>query len=313
MTIFYLPDLGEGLAEAIVHEWHVKLNDEIKTDQTMVSVETAKAVVDIPSPFSGKILKLFAKPGDTIKIGEPLIEVETDSQTATVAGKLETSNIILEEENFDIDTEIKKESHWLDHAEKLSGIRLSMAQNMKKAQQEVVHASIFDDADVSHFTEKTDITATVIQALCKACKAEPTLNAWYDSKKQKKLLHSAVHLGLAVDTPQGLLVPVIKEADKKSPQELREVINTYKKGSLPPDTFQGATIMLSNIGTMAGRFATPIIMPPTVAIIATGKIDPATKKLPLSLSFDHQVVTGGEASRFLGVMLKALATNVISK
>jgi 2-oxoisovalerate dehydrogenase E2 component (dihydrolipoyl transacylase) len=308
MTIFYLPDLGEGLAEAIIHEWHVKVNDEIKTDQTMVSVETAKALVDIPAPFGGRVAQLFAQTGDTLKTGEALIDIESDTHnTATVAGKLETSNLILEEENFDIPHAESRGANWLDQAEKLSGIRLSMARNMRRAHQEVVSASIFEEADVSSFAEKTDITARIIHALCEACKAEPSLNAWYDGRQQKRLLHPAVQLGLAMDTPQGLLVPVIKNANEKSSEELRTIINTYKKGPVSAENFQGATIMLSNIGNMAGRFATPIVLPPTVAIIATGKIDAQTKKLPLSLSFDHRAVTGGEASRFLGMMIRTLA------
>ncbi len=307
MTIFYLPDLGEGLAEAIIHEWHVKVGDEVKTDQNMISVETAKALVDVPAPFTGKVVQLFGNAGDTIKTGEALVDIQTEAHTATVAGKLETSNIVLEEENFDAPKTESRAPNWLDHAEKLSGIRLSMAHNMRRAHQEVVLASIFDEADVSGFTEKTDITASIIHALCEACKAEPSLNAWYDGRQQKKLLHQSVNIGLAMDTPQGLLVPVIKDAEKKSLEELRAVIKNYKSGPVSPENFQGATILLSNIGNMAGYFATPIVLPPTVAIVATGKINKTTKKLPLSLSFDHRSVTGGEASRFLGVMLKTLA------
>ncbi|HEV2614961.1 MAG TPA: dihydrolipoamide acetyltransferase family protein [Gammaproteobacteria bacterium] len=304
MTIFHLPDLGEGLAEATIHEWHVKTGDAVKTDQLMVSVETAKAVVEVPSPYDGVIKQLFGKAGDVIKTGEALIEIETHSATATVAGKLETSDIILEPETF---TQANTTSAWQSNAEKLSGIRLSMAQNMRRAADEVVSASIFDEADISAWPEKTDITARLIQAVCYACQKEPNLNAWFDGRQQKKLVHKEVHLGLALDTPQGLLVPVIKNAEKKSAEQLRETINQFKNSHLTPDHFQGGTISLSNIGTMAGYFATPIVLPPTVAIIASGKINKQTKKLPLSISFDHRMVTGGEASRFLGAMMEALA------
>lgn len=304
MTIFHLPDLGEGLAEATIHEWHVKTGDNVKTDQLMVSVETAKAVVEVPSPYDGIIKQLFGKAGDIIKTGEALIEIETQSAaTATVAGKLETSDIILEPETF---TQANTTSAWQSNAEKLSGIRLSMSQNMRRAADEVVSASIFDEADITQWAEKTDITARLIQAVCFACQKEPELNAWFDGRQQKRLIHQEVHLGLALDTPQGLLVPVIKSAQKKSSAELRETINQFKTSHLTPDHFQGGTITLSNIGTMAGYFATPIILPPTVAIIASGKINKHTKKLPLSISFDHRTVTGGEASRFLGAMMESL-------
>jgi 2-oxoisovalerate dehydrogenase E2 component (dihydrolipoyl transacylase) len=294
-------------AEATIHEWHVKTGDNVKTDQLMVSVETAKAVVEVPSPYDGIIKQLFGKAGDVIKTGEALIEIETQSaETATVAGKLETSDIILEPETF---TQANTTSAWQSNAEKLSGIRLSMSQNMRRAADEVVSASIFDEADISNWAEKTDITARLIQALCYACEKEPTLNSWFDGRQQKRLIHKDVHLGLALDTPQGLLVPVIKNAEKKSAADLRTIINQFKTTHLTPDHFQGGTITLSNIGTMAGYFATPIILPPTVAIIASGKINKQTKKLPLSISFDHRTVTGGEASRFLGAMMESLAKN----
>lgn len=305
MTIFHLPDLGEGLAEATIHEWHVKTGDTVKTDQLMVSVETAKAVVEVPSPYDGTIKQLFGNAGDVIKTGEALVEIETQSaSTATVAGKLETSDIILAPETF---TQATTTSAWQSNAEKLSGIRLSMSQNMRRAADEVVPASIFDEADISAWPEKSDITARLIQALCYACQKEPELNAWFDGRQQKRLIHKEVHLGLALDTPQGLLVPVIKNAHTKSASELRDTINTFKNTHLTPDHFQGGTITLSNIGTMAGYFATPVVLPPTVAIVASGKINKQTKKLPLSLTFDHRTVTGGEASRFLGAMLESLA------
>jgi 2-oxoisovalerate dehydrogenase E2 component (dihydrolipoyl transacylase) len=312
MTIFYLPDLGEGLAEAIIHEWHIKVGDVIKIDQLMVSVETAKSIVEIPSPFAGKVVQLFSPSGATLKTGEALLDIETDQQTATVAGKLESSDIVLEEENFDIVPTQTISSHsWTSKADKISGLRLSMAKNMQKARQEVLQATIFDSANIAQWFDKNqtiqqDITATIIQAICKACKKEPALNCWYDGRTQKRLLQDKVNLGIALDTPEGLLVPVIKDAEKKNSEELRTVINQYKEKNLSPELFQEATITLSNIGTLAGTFGTPIVMPPTVAILAVGKIDKAQHQLPLSLSFDHRVVTGGEAARFLAALIAAL-------
>src|SRR5471030_1751356 len=112
MTLFYLPDLGEGLAEATIHEWHVKPGDIVKTDQLMVSVETAKSIVDIPSPNDGTIKKLGGAVSDIIKTGQVLVDIETaehenkndhkNEHTATVAGKLETSDIVLAPETGDI-------------------------------------------------------------------------------------------------------------------------------------------------------------------------------------------------------------------
>lgn len=313
MTLFYLPDLGEGLAEAIIQEWHIKPGDEIKSGESMVSVETAKAVVEIPAPFSGKVTKLLGKAGDTLKTHAPLIDIETDAPTATVAGKLETSDMVLEEEDFDKAHEKKITDDWKTKAESLSGIRLAMAKNMQRAHQEVVPAAIFDEADISTWAEKTDITVTIIRAVCHALKAIPGLNTWYDGRTQKRLCHEAVHLGLAVESPQGLIVPVIKNAEKASAEILRQTINSFKQDNLSPSLFQGATFTLSNIGNFAGIFATPVIIPPTVAILATGRIDKQRHTLPLSLSFDHRVVTGGEAAKFLAECIKSIALKANSQ
>ena len=104
MTIFNLPDLGEGLPDAEIHEWFVKEGDTVALDQALVSMETAKAVVDVPCPQAGTILKLFGKPGDIIKTGEPLISfVEADVRTdkGTVVGNLEESTEVFDD-NFTV-------------------------------------------------------------------------------------------------------------------------------------------------------------------------------------------------------------------
>ena len=330
MTIFYLPDLGEGLAEAIIYEWHVTANEAIQTDQIMLSVETAKSVVDIPVPFSGKVLQIFFPAGATVKTGEALIDILTAEadNTATVAGKLESSDIILAEENFgdqnsesdhhhNFSSDTHKRFQWQSSGENLSGLRLSMAKNMRRAHREVIQAVIFDEADISNWfisdpenshvsIIKTDITVKIIQAIIQACHTEPALNAWYDGRMQKRLLHSHINIGLALDTAEGLLVPVIKNAQQKDADAIRNNINDFKQKIFHTESFQEATITLSNIGSYAGYFATPIVVPPAVAIIASGRIDKNKKLLPLSLSFDHRVVTGAEAARFLAALLKNL-------
>src|SRR5437868_7025468 len=99
MKIFKLPDLGEGLQEAEIVEWHVKTGDQVKVDQPLVSVETAKAVVEIPSPFGGTIEKLFGSAGDTAHIGAPLVGFAGEGQTdsGTVVGKVEVGQKVIAE------------------------------------------------------------------------------------------------------------------------------------------------------------------------------------------------------------------------
>jgi 2-oxoisovalerate dehydrogenase E2 component (dihydrolipoyl transacylase) len=136
-------------------------------------------------------------------------------------------------------------------------------------------------------------------------------------------LHTEVNIGMAVDTDEGLFVPVLKDVANKSREELRSTLDTFKKTvrsrTIAPSDLQGATITLSNFGTIAGRYANPIIVPPQVAILGCGKVREEVRSrdgkievrkiAPLSLTFDHRGVTGGEATRFLAAVINYLETN----
>ena len=139
------------------------------------------------------------------------------------------------------------------------------------------------------------------------------MNAWYDAERGGRRLHAAVHLGIAVDTEDGLFVPVLRDVGRRSDVDLREGLERMKGDirarTIPPEELSGATITLSNFGMLAGRYAAPVVVPPQVAILSTGRITPMVvayegkpairRIMPLSLTFDHRVVTGGEAARFL--------------
>lgn len=368
MNIFNLPDLGEGLPDAEIHEWFVKEGDTVKTDQPLVSMETAKAVVDVPCPQSGTIAKLFGKPGDVIKTGEPLVAfVSTSAKPAdkgTVVGNLEESSEITED-NFiigsqqsdknrikttpavrmlakklgvdlstvkatgehgvitrqDVQLQADKNSQPPVGFEPLRGVRRAMLNSMVQSHAEVVPVSIFDEADINNWKPGTDITVRLIRAIIHASKTEPALNAWFDTKHGARQCFEQVHLGLAMDNDEGLFVPVIHDAAKHSDRDLRKIIDDFKESvrnrAVTADKLKGATITLSNFGKFAGRFASPIIVPPMVSILAVGRLYKgvvssndgtieAHNMLPLSLSFDHRAVTGGEATRFLGAVIESL-------
>lgn len=372
MKIFYLPDLGEGLAEAEVREWYVKVGDEVKVDQPLVSMETAKAVVDVPSPYAGKITELHGKVNDIIKTGSPFITFDTGEAAAapdkgSVVGKLETSekkwddgDVVIGKANtttatvkampaarvlakqMNVDLQLVKPTgpqglitaedvkQFLEQkpqgsaltgdTEAVHGVRRAMALAMAQSHREVVPVTIIEEVDITDLPPKTDITALLLKAMVAAAKAEPSLNAWFDGKTLTRKLFDEVNIGLAVDTVEGLFVPVIKNAETRSPQELRKLIDDYKAAvrarSVAPSDMQGATLTLSNFGMIAGRYATPIIVPPTVAILGCGRTREIAmprqgkivigRSMPLSLTFDHRAVTGGEATRFLGEIIKQL-------
>ena len=372
MTIFKLPDLGEGLPDAEIREWYVSEGDEVKLDQPLVSMETAKAVVDVPSPVTGHIVKLYGKPGDIIPTGAPLIGfAETltsakslsNADSGTVVGFIETSDTVLQESPTGIDVktalrpaikaipavralanklqidlstvtgtgaggaitadDVNRAATTPQSApagESLHGVKRIMALQMAKSHAEVVPATLMEDADIQHWPEKTDVSIRLIQAVIKACQVEPSLNAHFYGQSVSRQLWQDINIGIAVDTPSGLYVPVIKDAAQQSPENLRAILNSFKSKaaaqSFTPEELQNPTITLSNFGTIAGRYASPVVMAPTVAIIGIGKTRQQVVAvasavvihaiMPVSLTFDHRAVTGGEAARFMAAFIEDL-------
>ncbi len=363
MKIFKLPDLGEGLQEAEIVKWHVKAGDEIKADAPMVSVETAKAVVDIPAPYAGRVMKLYGNPGDIAHIGAPLVAFEGESDaadTGTVVGKVETGRGISADApaapppvtagikatpairalarklNVDLAmvtptgsdgmltaADVQRAARILAEIgpiEVMRGVRRAMAQNMELATAEVASATIMDDADIEAWPQGESPMLRLIRALVAGCRAEPSLNAWYDSEKVGRWVMKKIDVGVAVDTPDGLLVPVLRNCGERSAGEMRaaleKLVADARARKVPPEELRGNTITLSNYGSIAGRYASPVVLPPTVAILGAGRISkqvvvmddrPAVRRtLPLSLTFDHRAVTGGEAGRFLRAVIADL-------
>ena len=151
--------------------------------------------------------------------------------------------------------------------------------------------------------------------------AVPALNAWFDGKNLTRTLHPHVDIGIAVDTEDGLFVPALRNADMLDARGIREGVNRLREQvesrSIAASELSGYTISLSNFGMFAGRYATPVVVPPCVAIVGAGRarhqMTPvmggveAHKVIPLSVTFDHRAATGGEAARFLRAMMDDLA------
>ena len=205
--------------------------------------------------------------------------------------------------------------------EQLKGVRRNMARVMADAHAKVVPTTLSDDADIHAWTPGNDLTGRLVRAIVRAAQAVPALNAWFDGDKLTRTLHPHVDIGIAVDTDDGLFVPALRNADMLDARGVREGINRLRlqveDRSIPASELGGYTISLSNFGMFAGRYATPIVVPPTVAIVAAGRgrhqITPVIggfeshKVIPLSVTFDHRACTGGEAARFLKAMLDDLA------
>ena len=365
---FTLPDLGEGLTEAEIVEWHVSEGDRVVADQPLVSVETDKAVVEVPAPWSGTVTALHAQPGTVLDIGAPLADIDSEARAAdqgAIVGKIEPAPAEkpveavaerlsaperratlraapaararareLELSLDDIrgtgpdgtitkaDVEAAAPPAGVpEPITKRPGARRAMARAMARAHAEVVPATVTDVADITAwYAPDADIMLRLIQAICAGAAAEPALNGRYDPDGAHGEPPEGVSIGFAVDTPQGLYVPVLHGAEKRTPRAVRarlnELIEMVRNRQLDRDAQSNPTITLSNFGPIGGRHASLVVTPPQIAILGAGRAyetvvwsegAPARQvALPLSLTFDHRAVTGGEAARFLAAVLADL-------
>lgn len=205
--------------------------------------------------------------------------------------------------------------------EPLRGVRRNMARVMADAHAKVVPTTLVDDGDIQAWGPGNDMTARLVRAICAAARTVPALNAWFDGDTLTRTLHPHVDLGLAVDTADGLFVPALRNADLLEARGIREGVERLRAQvedrSIPASELTGHTISLSNFGMFAGRYATPVVVPPSVAIVAAGRgrhqMVPVVggfesrRVIPISLTFDHRACTGGEAARFLKALLDDLA------
>ncbi len=414
MTTFNLPDLGEGLQEAEIVEWHVAEGDSVKTDEPLLSVETAKAVVEVPSPYTGKIAHLHAKAGDIVPTGAALVDFsdatgvtsgdtgdtsgaasenssegsatgkrpaaaadasEPRPDSGTVVGNMPSGSELVEEtaiagssrrrgkgrvkatpavraqakrvgvdlsavnpsgkngqvtladlEQFQNDSKVSarrqeaRQTLPAGESVPLRGPRRAMAQSMTLSRDQIALCTIFDDADIHEWLNKRDFTPRILRALVAGCRAEPALNGFFDADTTSHRAESRIDIAMAVDTEDGLIVPVIRNVGKLDIDGIRDAVADVKQATLQrkvaPQDMRDYTITLSNFGMLAGRYATPLMVPPTVAIVGTGKLQhdvvavmggiEVHRRIPLSLSFDHRCITGGEACRFLAAMIQDL-------
>ena len=360
MSVFTLPDFGEGLHETEIVTWHVSEGDHVVTDQPLVSVETDKAVVEIPSPHSARVTRLFGQPGDRLTVGDQLVEfeaVEAAADTGTVVGDIATDapagvsapaapsarakatpavralarklgvNLSIVQgtgpDGVTTKGDVERAARILEAAapaEPLRGVRRAMADRMSKAHAEVPRATVTDEADVEAWTENASVTPRLIRAIVAGCRAAPALNAWFEQAEMTRRLHPHVDLGIAVDTEDGLFVPVLRNVGERAALDLEQGLASLKRDvrarTVPPSELRGQTITLSNFGMVGGRFAELVVVPPQVAILGVGRLyqrvvldrgqPVAHATLPLSVTFDHRAVTGVEAATFLRAVLEDL-------
>ena len=396
---FRFPDVGEGITEGEIVRWLVKEGDQVQADQTLAEIETDKAIVEMPSPYAGTVLKLHFKEKDLVKVGQPLVTIGEKGESLTAGppepqpavrpavpgaapapaptgaaaapGRpgevLATPGVRALAKGLGLDlgavrgtgpggriTEDDVRAFQAAPAEKklavkikakydlygnldripLRGIRRATAKKMRESLDHAAHVTHCDEADAGPLDAllkkmKPTVEASgakltylpfIVKALVEALKLHPTLNATLDEDENEIVLKKYYNVGIAVDVPDGLIVPVIKFADQKSVADIAAEIQVLAKRArertLDLADLQGGTFSITNVGVIGGDFATPIINYPEVAILATMRIaDRARvvngavvvkKILPLCLSFDHRVVDGAEAARFTRDLVRFL-------
>ena len=409
---FKLPDIGEGIAEAEIVAWHVKVGDVVTEDQQLADMMTDKATVEMESPVAGKVIKLAGEVGDQIAIGSVLVEIETEAGasapvedapaaadttdeqpladglaeptpaqedelpvTATAASApapapapapepepapapaahhakvLASPAVRQRARDLGIDLgQVRTTGDRVRHADldayllynggsvgggarqradetiKVVGLRRKIAENMQEAKRRIPHFALVEQFDVTDLEEtrammnrdrgdnpKLTILPFLITALAKAMADWPMINATYDDTANVVTRHGAVHMGVATQTDGGLMVPVIRDAQRMSVWQLAKEIlrlsDAARTGKASREELTGPTFTISSLGPMGGIASTPVINPPQVATIAVNKLQEipvivdgeleARKVMNLSLSCDHRVVDGWDAANFL--------------
>jgi pyruvate dehydrogenase E2 component (dihydrolipoamide acetyltransferase) len=405
--IFKFPDIGEGLTEGIIIEWYVDKGNAVKVGQPLVKMETDKVVTDIPSPREGVVAARYGKVGETILVGETLVEIDIAGEAAAEAQKTESEMVdekgagvvgtievasnnaflpasdegtevrpaavgtapkkvlatpvaraMAREMNIDInlvtgtgpagrimksdiqnfhaaapvlkitaDQALHPVSGELIEITPMSQIRKSIAKNMLRSKQSTAHMTLFEEPEVSALVaarakykdeyKKEEINLTylpfVIKAVVAALKRHRELNSEMDFEQGNIIYKNYYNIGIAVSTPEGLVVPVIRNADRMSIKELSkavaEIAVKARDRKLTLDDMKDGTFTITNYGALGGWFGVPVINYPQVGILGIGRINQKPvvvngeikvgNVMPLSLSVDHRMVDGAEATEFL--------------
>jgi len=309
---FKLPDLGEGLEEAEIGEWLVAEGDEVALNQPIVEVETAKAAVEIPSPFAGCIVRIHAGAGETLAVGSPLVTFEVagvgggagQSSVGITAAATPAVRKLARDLGVDLTSvsgtgpggrvtreDVERASSPAAPAETgddvevlpVSMVRRTIAENLLKVVREVPTVTTFrtlDCAALDAFRRGLGVSPlpVLVRALAEICRAHPMLNASYFADRGEIHVHRKVHVSIATDTERGLMVPVVRDVGARGitdiSAEIARLAEIARRGSLSTGDMAGGTITVTNTGSYGSGFGTPLLNPPQGAILALGAIEP---------------------------------------
>ena len=395
---FRLPEIGEGLYEAEVSRWLVKPGDAVRSGQGLLEVLTDKATMEVPAPFAGTIGDLRAEVGQTVKVGQPILDYQptgapareepAEAETKSPAQRAKKAaaappKALPRSENGGVAVPIKAapsvrqmaralgvdiagirgsgpagrvlvedlargakpqaDAHPLEAVDygkpgtriKFHGVRRKIAEHLVESMHKVPHYTYVDECDVSDLVRLRDglketlgrqgVRVTylpfLVKAVVEALKEVPIVNAALDEEAGEVVLHDHYHVGVAVATPNGLLVPVVRDADRLSfievAREIERLSAAARAGKSKLDDLKGGTFTITSIGNIGGLFATPILHHPQLGILGVGKIvrrpvfDEHGKVKPadmvyLSMTFDHRVLDGAVGATFGNALMRRL-------
>jgi pyruvate/2-oxoglutarate dehydrogenase complex dihydrolipoamide acyltransferase (E2) component len=329
---FKLPDLGEGLTEGEIARWLVAEGQEIAEDDPLVEIQTDKTTVEIPSPAAGIVTSILVEEGKIVPVGTVLVVIGGDPDGQPPAAVPERSSKarvtplvrkIAQELGVDLDSltgtgpqgriteeDVRgKAGPSEGRREPLRGVRRVIAEHMARAHREVPAVTWVEECDFSGVDLK-QLVPSVLKACAEALKEFPELNARLE--RDEIVFLDRYDLGVAVQTDDGLVVPVVRDCAKRPVEDLgadvARLAESARAGTLKPEELRGSTFTVTSAGKLGGLLQTPIVNHPEVAILSIGRIGPrpvvrdgevvAAQIGYVSLTFDHRVVDGARAAEF---------------
>jgi len=329
---FKLPDLGEGLTEGEIARWLVSEGQEIAEDDPLVEIQTDKTTVEIPSPAAGIVTSILVEEGKVVPVGTLLVVIggDPDGQPPTAvperSSKARVTPLvrkIAQELGVDLDSltgtgpqgriteeDVRgKAGPSEGRREPLRGVRRVIAEHMARAHREVPAVTWVEECDFSGMDLK-QLVPSVLKACAETLKEFPELNARLE--RDEIVFLDRYDLGIAVQTDDGLVVPVVRDCAGRSLEDLgadvARLAESARAGTLKPEELRGSTFTVTSAGKLGGLLQTPIVNHPEVAILSIGRIGPrpvvrdgevaAAQIGYVSLTFDHRVVDGARAAEF---------------
>lgn len=341
--VFVLPDLGEGLEEAVVTQWLVAEGDEVELNQPIAEIETAKAVVEIPSPFAGRISRLHVEAGSTVLVGAPLVTFDVGDRSPPGSAMARKGRVAATPAVRKLARDLRVELATVDgtgaggrvtredveaagggdvEVVPVSLVRKAIADNLTKVAA-IPQVTTFREVDctaLAAFRRELGVSPlpVFVRALAGVCADHRMLNASWEG--DRILVHRDVNVGIATDTERGLVVPVLRDAGSwgiaSIADEIVRLAEAARSNALSHDDITGATIAVTNTGSYGSEFGTPLLNPGHAVTIALGLIEPralvvdgrveARPACTLSLTFDHRVLDGATVGRAFGALVDLL-------